>query len=62
MLLVRCTNLITSRPAAMCSRTIGSGTKPQPMQRSSASIFSCMLLTVSTSCPGSRLTVVGAMR
>ena len=58
----RCTGLTTRRPAAMCSRTIGSGTKPQPMQRKSASIFSCMLLTVSTSWPGSRLTVAGVRR
>ena len=58
----RCTVLTSSRPAATCSRTIGSGTKPQPMLRSRASILACMSLTVSTSWPGSRLTVIGVMR
>ena len=46
----------------MWSRAIGSGTKPQPRPRSCASILVCMLLTVSTSWPGSRFTVSGARR
>ena len=47
----RCTRLTTSTPLRMCVRASGSGMKPQPRQRTCASILACIEATVSTSCP-----------
>ena len=47
----------TSRPAAMCGRAIGSGTSRSPCRAAGPPSLPRMGGTVSTSCPGSRLSV-----